>query len=277
MGLVNLDSVDRILRDVAAEEVLPRWRNLDQGDVKEKTGPTDLVTVADEAAERVLSARLTDLLPGSVVVGEEGVEADPKRLELLKGDAPVWIMDPVDGTNNFAKGDDKFAIMVALTVRDEIVAAWIHDPTRARTAMAEQGSGTEMVSEGRRQRLKTLNGAPLDEMTGAFSIRFLPEATKQPARDAINAAFANHYRLGCAGMEYLRLVTGAAHFSFYWKTMPWDHAPGLLIHSEAGGHSGRATDGRPYRPSELTGGLLAAPDAASWQAMRDGPVAVAVE
>jgi len=274
---VDMAAVAAILKQVADAEILPRWRNLDDEHVREKTGPSDLVTVADEASEQALSALLTDLLPGSVVVGEEGVAADPARLDLLRGAAPAWIIDPVDGTNNFAKGDDKFAVMVALSVADRTVASWIHEPVTGRTAMAAVGEGAELLTaDGGRQRLRVADPAPLDRMSGAFSLRFLPEPVRKPTRAACDAAFASHVRLGCAGVEYLRLVTGKAHFSFYWKTMPWDHAPGLLIHSEAGGHNARAVDGRAYRPSELTGGLLAAPDEAGWRAIQEGPVRLAV-
>jgi fructose-1,6-bisphosphatase/inositol monophosphatase family enzyme len=59
------------------------------------------------------------------------------------------------------------------------------------------------------------------------------------------------------------MVTGQSHFMMHGKNMPWDHVPGCLIHTEAGGYQARF-DGRPYRASELEGGLLAAPDKAGW-------------
>src|SRR3546814_9282988 len=61
-------------------------------------------------------ARLTDLLPGSLVVGEEAVHAEPALMDQLASDAPVWILDPIDGTRNFAHGRPVFAIMVALEI-----------------------------------------------------------------------------------------------------------------------------------------------------------------
>lgn len=276
MALVDMDIVAGLLTEVAEAEILPRWRNLADADIRAKTGPNDLVTVADEESEKVLTRRLMEILPGSVVVGEEGVAANPVLMDLLGGSDPVWIVDPVDGTNNFAKGDEKFAVMVALAVADETVASWILEPVTGRTVMAARGEGAEMLSPEGRSRLRVALSAPLGEMAGSFALRFLPDAVRQPAREAATETLGHHYRLGCAGVEYIRLVTGAAHFAFYWKTMPWDHAPGILIHAEAGGHNARAADGRPYRPSELTGGLLSAPDAASWQALRAGPVGIAV-
>ncbi len=93
MSLIDPTRVTGLIREVTEAVILPRFRNLEQGEVKEK-GPNDLVTVADTDAERLLTARLIEMLPGSTVVGEEAVAADAKVLERLKGDAPVWILDP---------------------------------------------------------------------------------------------------------------------------------------------------------------------------------------
>ena len=68
--------VQALLRDAAAAEILPRFRNLEAGAVRAKTGPHDLVTEADEAAERFVAARLAAVLPGAVLVGEEGCAAE---------------------------------------------------------------------------------------------------------------------------------------------------------------------------------------------------------
>src|SRR6185437_792815 len=100
------------------EEVMPRFEKLESGDISEK-GPGDLVTVADIAAEHRLTPALRGLLPGSLVVGEEAVAADPAVLALLDGDDYVWVVDPIDGTANFAAGIPLFAVMVALIRRGE--------------------------------------------------------------------------------------------------------------------------------------------------------------
>src|SRR5689334_12949265 len=107
-----LAAVEDAIRAVVAEEVLPRWRKLSDGDVVEKNGPNDLVTIADRRAEERLTERLTALLPGSVVVGEEAVSADASVLQRLGGDAPVWVIDPIDGTAAFVRGEDGFATLV---------------------------------------------------------------------------------------------------------------------------------------------------------------------
>jgi fructose-1,6-bisphosphatase/inositol monophosphatase family enzyme len=269
MTTVDLERLATTLDAVAQEEILPRWRNLADGEIREKTGPNDLVTVADEAAERRLIALLPDLLPGSIVIGEESVEKDRSLLQAIDGEAPVWIVDPVDGTKNFAKGSERFCVMVALTLRGETVAAAIHQPTEKRTAVAARGEGAWMLSDGERTRLRVADPADIAAMEGSFNFRFFPEAARAGIRERANAVLGDrHHRRGCAGYDYIQLATGRWHYAVYWKNMPWDHAPGLLIHAEAGGHAARL-DGRPYRPRELHGGILAAVDEAGWRAIRE--------
>lgn len=272
MTTVDLDRLAATLTEVAEAEILPRWRNLDEADIREKTGPTDLVTVADEAAERRLVELLPDLYPGSIVIGEESVERDRSLLGRIDGDAPVWIVDPVDGTNNFAEGKDRFCVMVALTHRGETIASAIHQPVERRTAVAALGEGAWMLGEGGRQRLRVAPAAGIDAMEGSFNFRFFPEEVRPAIRERANEVLGDrHYRRGCAGYDYIQLATGRWHYAVYWKKMPWDHAPGLLIHGEAGGYSA-CVDGTPYRPAELGGGIIAAADEAGWRALRDDVV-----
>ena len=81
--------VETILREVAEEAVLPRFRSLDDDQIDEKSGPQDLVTIADREAEALLARRLPALVPGSAFVGEETVSADPETMKRLGADA-VW-------------------------------------------------------------------------------------------------------------------------------------------------------------------------------------------
>ncbi|MEQ8585909.1 MAG: inositol monophosphatase [Thalassobaculaceae bacterium] len=269
MTTVDLDRLAATLDAVAEEEVLPRWRNLGAGEIREKTGPNDLVTVADEAAERRLVELLPALYPGSVVIGEESVEKDRSLLKAIDGDAPVWIVDPVDGTKNFAEGKDRFCVMVALTHRGETIASAIHQPVDKRTAIAGRGEGAWMLEAAGRTRLSVADAAGIGEVEGSFNFRFFPESVRPGIRQRANEVLGDrHYRRGCAGYDYIQLATGRWHYAVYWKNMPWDHAPGLLIHAEAGGYAARI-DGRPYRPSELDGGIIAAVDRDVFRALRD--------
>jgi fructose-1,6-bisphosphatase/inositol monophosphatase family enzyme len=259
---LDIDRVSAILRDVAEEEILPRFRSLDPTEIREK-GPGDLVTVADEAAERALASRLTALLPGSTVVGEEAAAADPRILARIAGDAPAWIVDPIDGTINFANGRPTFGVMVALARGGETVAGWIHDPAGGRMATAERGQGAWL--DGRR--LGVAAPAAPSAMRGFLSTRFF-EAPVRARLEAAKPRLGGASSLGCAAHEYLRIAAGEAHFGVYARLMPWDHAAGALLHREAGGWQAKL-DGSPYAPTEHGGGLLAAPDEGSWRALRE--------
>jgi fructose-1,6-bisphosphatase/inositol monophosphatase family enzyme len=255
--LPDRDEVARIIAAVAASEVMPRFRNLLAADIREK-GPGDLVTVADEAAERHLAAALGALLPGSRIIGEEAVSVDPRHLQALAGDEPIWLIDPIDGTANFASGQPVFAVMVALVRHGETLMGWIHDPIAQSTAIAVRGEGA--WRDGARMRLARLGENAATPLTGNRRLA---------RRLGDHSPFAfTPFDLRCAGHEYLALAGGAAHFALYNRLHPWDHAAGHLLHQEAGGFGARL-DGSLYSPRVTEGGLLLAPDEASWRALRE--------
>lgn len=264
----SLETVAAIMRETADAVIMPRYKALADGEVSEKTGPKDLVTIADIESEHRMTPLLKALVPDSVVIGEEAASEDPAIFEYLKGDAPVWIIDPVDGTSNFAKGSRYFCVMVGLVRGGETLLGVILDPLGNRWVGAEKGAGawSHSYEGGPAQRLSTLPGSAPIEMRGAINFRFLDSPLKEDMRARANDGVADHYRLGCAGHEYLRMAMGEAHFSMYIKKMPWDHVPGCLIHAEAGGHQA-CFDGMPYRPHELDRGILTAPDPESWRAL----------
>jgi fructose-1,6-bisphosphatase/inositol monophosphatase family enzyme len=258
---VDIDRVSCLIVEAAAEEIMPRYAKLAAGDVREK-GPGDLVTVVDEAMEYRLTAQLQDLLPRSVVIGEEAAARDGAVLRRLATDEPVWIIDPVDGTSNFAQANGDFGVMVALVAGRHGVAGWIYDPVGGRMATAEIGAGARLNGE----RLGVA-AAPSDpaQLSGVLLAGFYGDQELgrrvQQRRERVRALKSRR----CAASEYLRLASGEMHFALF----TWDHAAGVLIHSEAGGYNAYV-DGGVYRPDRTTApGLLMAPDASSWQALHD--------
>ncbi len=263
---VDLDTVATILEEVAAEEVLPRFRKLRDHEVRAKESG-ELVTVADLAAEAQIERRLRDLLPGSRFVGEEAVAEDPGLLDLLESeDDWIWVVDPIDGTGNFADGTPVFAVMAGLVRRGETAAAWIHDPVGGRTATAQRGAGAWL--DGRR--LKLAAPPPFEDLRGTLHAgAFAPPGMVRQVQ-ARRARVGAIKSLRCAGWDYLRLATGEMQFSLFTRLKPWDHVPGALIYREAGGLA-RTLDGAPYGARSHRGatGLLLAPDAASWRWLHD--------
>jgi fructose-1,6-bisphosphatase/inositol monophosphatase family enzyme len=264
----RLSDLGALLRDVARAEIMPRFRRLGAGDIRAKSGPLDLVTEADEAAERVITRELRDMFPGCRVIGEEAASADPSLLEGIADADLLFVVDPVDGTSNYVAGLPLFGTMAAVILRGEIVGSVIHDPVGDDTAFALRGEGAWIETrEGKREDLRVAASVPLARMSGSVSWRYLPE----PLRGRV---CANLPKLGavfdfrCAAHQYRILAGGHCHFMLFNRLLPWDHAPGWLLHQEAGGFSAQF-DYLPYRPAVTRGGLICTPDETSFHALRD--------
>jgi fructose-1,6-bisphosphatase/inositol monophosphatase family enzyme len=257
-----------LLREVSRTEILPRFKRLGSGDVRDKSGPLDPVTVADEAAERALNEGLKALFPGDDVIGEEAVSAGEARIERLAEPGRVWVVDPIDGTANFAAELPLFGVMAALVEDDEVKAGFIFDPISDDCAVALAGQGAWLqAADGSRRRLRVAQPAPVEQMFGSMSWRYMEEPLRSHVLHRLDRlAAVTDYR--CAAHQYRMLSAGHCHVQMFRKLMPWDHAAGWLLHREAGGYS-RHFDGSDYRPSHIGGGLLLTPDAPSWEALAE--------
>ncbi|RUX03047.1 inositol monophosphatase [Mesorhizobium sp. M8A.F.Ca.ET.059.01.1.1] len=262
-----IDWLAGILAEAAHAEIMPRFRRLGDGDIRQKTSAADLVTEADVNAERLITARLRERYPAAMVVGEEACSDNPALLEGLGAAELAFTVDPVDGTFNFASGVPLFGVMLAVVVRGETVAGIIHDPVGKDWLIAAKGAGSHIRhAHGSLEKVHVAAPVPISQMTGAVSWQYLDEPERSRlARNQTKALSQFAYR--CAAHEYRLLASGHAHFVVYNKLMPWDHLPGVLIHQEAGGHAARI-DGSAYLPSHVDGGLLVAPDQDSWQDLR---------
>lgn len=239
----GLTDVEEAVRKAAASEIMPRFRQLAADEIVEKSGPHDLVTVADRLAEEQLTRVLTALLPGSVVVGEEAVHANPRVYDALRGEAPVWIVDPVDGTRQFVHGDPGFSTLVALAQGGELFASWTFAPALEELAVAVRGRGA------------TLNGEPLSTTGSPRPSGPLDIATSHPdfTTDAEKRALlglrtegVQPRPCGSAGLEYLAVARGELDATAFSWEAAWDHAAGLLLVEEAGG-AHLTLKGEPFR------------------------------
>lgn len=261
---VDPQRVSALLAEVAAAEVMPRFRNLAADEIRKKQGD-ETVTVADEAAERALSPRLLAMLPGSVVLGEEAAAADPGLMARLMGEAPVWLIDPIDGTRNYAAGRPIFGVMVALVRRNETVAAWIHRPIDQVTFVAERGGGA--WRNGARLAAPAVPESDR-ELEGSIRFNVFPEDRRAALRAKARAGLGRVESRYCVAREYGDLAEGLQHFALFSKLMPWDHAPGALLVEEAGGCVTK-WDGTPYRPNDDRGGILVGATRDAWQRIRE--------
>jgi len=249
--------VSALLDRVAERAVLPRYQALASHEIVEKK-PGDLVTVADREAEAMLAEGLARILPEATVVGEEACHADPALADRL-GDALCWIVDPIDGTRNFAEGRAPFGLMIALAERGVTQAGWIWDPLARRLCHAALGKGAYVNGER-----VTARPTGEDPPLAALAMGFMDE----PKRHRIKRDVIPHYRLVevpyCAAEQYPRLALGINDVSLFERTLAWDHAAGALWLNEAGGKCARP-DGSAYRVDEPSRkGLVGAASEALW-------------
>ena len=255
---VSPDRVNEVLCAVIAEEVLPAFGNLRPGDVLHKetpNDPDDMVSSVDRAVEARLAAALQDLLPGSLIVGEEAVHANERLLTSLTSDGPVWVIDPIDGTRNFVRGEPEFGVMLALVVSGTTRAAWIALPARDQLFVAEAGGGSWLNG----QRVSVAAAPDSARPRGTIYTKYMPEPLKSSVIGRSFAPFEPVLASGSAAVEYTDLVQSRKDFAVYHRLLPWDHLPGALLLEEAGG-SARLLTGAEYRPVHRTGPLILAAD-----------------
>jgi len=243
--------IHAIMREASEAAILPRYRQLARDEIISKAAD-DVVTVADAEAEVILAERLAALMPEAAIVGEEAAHADPAVLDRL-GDGLCWIIDPLDGTNNFASGKPPFGVIVALAESGRTIGGWILDCLTGRFCHAQAGGGAWIGSE--RVQARASGSEP---PVAAISLVF----ADPQRREALKTHIAPHYSLvdipRCAAEQYPRLVLGENDVSIFERTLAWDHAAGVLFVNEAGGRAARP-DGSEYRVDRhLEPGLIGA-------------------
>lgn len=250
------DEILAMMRFAAERAVMPRFQNLADHEIVEKAAD-DLVTVADRETEQFLSEALTKLAPDVAIVGEEAAHADKSVMERLSG--PCWIIDPIDGTHNFAHGKPPFGIMIALADAGETIGGWIYDPIRDRFCHTKRGEGAYV--DGERILARETDS---EQPVAAISLIFLDDEQ----RERVKAGIAPYYEMvdipRCAAEQYPRLALGENDVSVFKRTLPWDHAAGALWLNEAGGKVARQ-DGSVYRVDEYDRiGLIGAASPRRW-------------
>lgn len=265
---IDIDKISDIIRDVAADKIIPRFQQLAKEEIKTKSSPTDLVTIADEEAEIELTRIFKGLYPNSHVLGEEAVSSGTATRDILNQTKdPVWIVDPVDGTNNFAHGTPIFGTMVTLVKGGERVASWIYQIPTLRMVACEKGAGVSMNGTAFIAPPKTKGDADFKTMRAFVSRKFVPPHMR-PYVDEQVKRLADVSTFMCCAWEYVEVLLGRSAFSLYKRIEPWDHMAGVLMLEEAGYYI-RKWDGTPYAAHDLQGGLINAPNEELWYRVYD--------
>ena len=205
-----------------------------------------------------VQAQLDRLGALSLPQGRIGLETIHALLDRL-GDDLCWIIDPVDGTNNFASGKGPFGVLIALSEKGVTKAGWIYDPLSGRLCHAHHGHGAFIGTE--KVAARTSGQQP---PIAAVSLVYMD----QGRREAMRQHIAPHYTLvdipRCAAEQYPRLALGENDISSFKRTLAWDHAAGVLWLNEAGGKAARL-DGSAYRVDQHDApGLVGASSPAIW-------------
>lgn len=194
----------------------------------ESKGTQDFVTAADRAVEAMLVGRIASAFPDDAIIGEEGgVHGEPS------GGRPTWIIDPIDGTANFARGLPFWAISVALMVGNDIELGWVLDPVTGELFSARRGQGA--LCDGLGAAVSGVTSPERARINLGFTFKRKPEFFLE----AINRMVAGHCdwnRLGSAALAMAYVACG--RLDGYWAPFvnAWDVAGGICLVKEAGGY-----------------------------------------
>lgn len=273
-------SIVNLVRRAARAEILPRFRALAQGDISTKSGPQDLVTSADTAAEAMIARGLARMFPGAVILGEEassektgsdkpGSAGDAGSASLRDRAAEAelaFVIDPLDGTWNFVNGLGVFGVILAATRYGRPIFGLIHDPLADDHVIALSDAPARHVARNGHVTTLTLPPAgALDGLSGYVHMAHMPQ-DQQEILAPLLPRFARSGALRCSAHEYRQMAQGRVDFILSGVMTPWDHAAGVLICQRAGGVA-RMLDGSDYTIGTREGHLLCATDAATWDAL----------
>lgn len=256
--------VGALIAEIAEAEIAPRYGRLSEEEIREKSGPNDLVTEVDEATEAALKKALLGVRPDAVFIGEEAAAKDPSLVEKLGRDGAFWIVDPLDGTRNFVRGVDEFGTIVAFVEDGETRMGWIYAVPEKAIAIAERGSGAEW--RGERIAPRAPQG---DKLVALRSLGWAPPARADHLRSLLKDRFES--RPGyCSAYAYLLLARGLVDFKLSSRIHPWDHVAGALIVKEIGGKTAFLDSGEDYPPMpSLDALLLGTAPGRDWRAIAE--------
>jgi myo-inositol-1(or 4)-monophosphatase len=220
---------------VAAGEVLLGAQQADL--LVERKAEVDLVTDADRAAERAALTLIRQAHPEDEIVAEESGEH-------AGGSGRRWLVDPLDGTTNFAHGHPHFSVSIAVEERGRLVAGVVHDPLRAETFTAVRGRGASLgecdlrvSATGTLDEALLGTGFPYDRRGHAAAYLVFVERLLARAQGI--------RRAGSAALDLAYVAAGRLDGFWEWKLAPWDVAAGRLLVEEAGGRV-TAADGTEH-------------------------------
>ena len=219
--------LEKIIRDAAKAELLPRFRQVDHS----LKSDGSIVTEADLAMQQRMLDVLKEKYPQIPLLGEE-MSAEEQQQLLDNSEEGLWLLDPLDGTSNYAAGIPYFCVSLALMRKGVVELAIIYDPLRDESFSAERGKGA------------WLNGEPLQAPNASRPLKQgialidLKRLTRELAsKVASQPPYSSQRNLGSGALDWCYVATGRVDVYLHGGQKLWDYAAGQLILSEAGGYS----------------------------------------
>ncbi|MDX2504195.1 MAG: inositol monophosphatase family protein [Gammaproteobacteria bacterium] len=243
---INQQLFHQLIRDVGQDVLLPRFGHV-TGSLK---ADGSIVTEADLLAQERLVDALLRLYPGSVVLGEEMSAGDQQRC--FASDQPLWCVDPLDGTSNFAAGIPYFSISVALIEKGRVILGAVYDPVRDELFHTDLTSGAMLNDVP----LPSLNGSnllgPLALSQSIALVDFKRLSPSLAARMAGAPPYKSQRSFGSVALDWCWLTTNRVQVYLHGRANIWDYAAGHFIFQQAGGSS-CTLEGEPVYSAELKG------------------------
>lgn len=223
---MNIETIRSIVINAAREELLPRFTQVERGIKADGT----FLTEADLAVQHRIADELNTHWPDILFLGEE-MEAQEQQT-LLQSGKPIWILDPLDGTSNYASGIPFYSVSLALIEQGELKLGLVYDPERDECFSAQRGQGAYLNNE-RLQAIDT--GLSLKQSTGLIDFKRL--SPNLATRLATQIPYSSQRSFGSVALDWCWIAIGRSHVYLHGKQNLWDYAAGHLILAEAGGQS----------------------------------------
>ncbi len=247
--LPNLKKLEHIIRQVAKEEILPRF-NKSSYSIK---NDGSLLTEADLAADQRIQQSLLAYCPDIAFLSEE-MELEQQK-QLLESANQLWCLDPLDGTSNFAAGLPLFATSLALIQNKEVVIGITYDPLRDEMFSAIKGQGAFL--NGKKLHCKA-SGFSLNKAVAIVDLKRLKPALAQQLM--LNAPYKSQRNIGACVLEWAWMAANRGHAYLHGGMKLWDLAAGTLILSEAGGYACTLEGESVFRASMTPRSVIISPD-----------------
>jgi fructose-1,6-bisphosphatase/inositol monophosphatase family enzyme len=193
----------------------------------------ELVSSVDVFVEQYLHRTLTEILPGSVAVGEETVGSEDSLLSLLSGPRPIWLIDPLDGTKSYIEQSTDYSILVSLVFRQQILASWTYGPKSRTMATAILGQGAYINNS------KVLHRPHQQSTQHPRVVIVCPEYWSERHRTLFGGQLGRRAMVSTrdsSGLRFAEILSGQFDALIMPWDFPWDYAAGLLLIQEGGGH-----------------------------------------